>query len=165
MKEKLIEILSNIAKLLEIKGEMFFKYNAYNVVAESLKSSEIDIELMVVEGRLSEIAGIGKALDTKISEYVLNGKMDFYEKLIAEYPESLLDMLKIEGLGAKKVKQIFAELNISDIDKLESACLKGELAKLKGFSDNYQSKILDSIAKIRNNPDYKLKNIDFKDIL
>jgi DNA polymerase (family X) len=164
MKDKVIEILNNIAKLLEIKGEMFFKYNAYVAAADKLKSLDIDIESMARENKLSEIDGIGKALDTKISEFVLTGKMSYYEKLTAEYPESLLELLKIDGLGAKKIKQIFSELGIIDIDELESSCINGDVAKLKGFSEVSQTKILESIQHIRSNPNYKVTNIHFRDI-
>jgi|GEM_PF-2969878 len=164
MKEKIIELLNNIAKLLEIKGDMFFKYNAYVIAADRLKSVEADIENMAKENKLSEIEGIGKALDTKISEFVLTGKMSYYEKLTAEYPESLLGLLKIDGLGAKKIKQIYTELGIIDIEGLESSCIKGDVAKLRGFSEVSQTKILDSIQHIRSNPNYKVTNIHFRDI-
>lgn len=164
MKEKIIELLNNIAKLLEIKGDMFFKYNAYVIAADRLKSVEADIENMAKENKLSEIEGIGKALDTKISEFVLTGKMSYYEKLTAEYPESLLELLKIDGLGAKKIKQIYTELGIIDIEGLESSCIKGDVAKLRGFSEVSQTKILDSIQHIRSNPNYKVTNIHFRDI-
>ncbi|MBE2188287.1 MAG: hypothetical protein IAE98_02365 [Candidatus Kapabacteria bacterium] len=164
MKEKIIELLNNIAKLLEIKGDMFFKYNAYVIAADRLKSVEADIENMAKENKLSEIEGIGKALDTKISEFVLTGKMSYYEKLTAEYPESLLELLKIDGLGAKKIKQIYTELGVIDIKGLESSCIKGDVAKLRGFSEVSQTKILDSIQHIRSNPNYKVTNIHFRDI-
>lgn len=164
MKEKIIRILENIALLLQIKGENFFKFSAYSNAAEILRGIDDDIAELVNSGKLSEINGIGKALNEKIGEFVRNGKMTYYENLTLEYPLSLLEFLKIEGLGTKKVKQIFSELKIHTIDELEKVCNSGQLEELKGFSKSGVTKILDSIQIYRNNENYKERKIDFDKI-
>lgn len=164
MKEKIIQILENITLLLQIKGENFFKFSAYSKAADILRALDDDIVELVKNGRLSEINGIGKALNEKISDYVRNGKMTYYENLIIEYPLSLLELLKIDGLGAKKVQQVFNELNVKSVEELEKVCNSGQLENLKGFSKSGVGKILESIQIYKNNENYKERKIDFDKI-
>ncbi|MBX3044459.1 MAG: hypothetical protein KIT33_11065 [Candidatus Kapabacteria bacterium] len=164
IKHQIIKILENISLLLQIKGESYFKFSAYSNAAEILKGNDFNIEQLVKEQKLSGINGIGDALNKKITDYILNGKMDYYEKLKAEYPESLLDMLKIEGLGPKKVNQIFSELKLSNIVELEKAANSGELIKLKGFSKKIIETVLNSINQIKQYDNYKERKIDFDKI-
>jgi DNA polymerase (family 10) len=164
MNDKIIQILQYIAKLLEIKGENFFKINAYLNAAERLKSIEDDVAELARLNKLSDIDGIGKAIEAKITEFVNTGKMKFYDELTLEYPLSLIELLKIDGIGAKKVKQLYQVLNITDIEELEKACTEGKVAALKGFSELSQAKILESIRQLKSNPNYKLTNVQFRDI-
>jgi DNA polymerase (family X) len=164
MKENIIQILENIALLLQIKGENFFKFSAYSKGADILRAIDDDIVELVNNGKLSEINGIGKALNEKISDYVRTGKMTYYENLIADYPLTLLELLKIDGLGAKKVQQIYNELKVKSIEELEKVCNSGQLENLKGFSKTGVGKILVSIQIYRNNENYKERKIDFDKI-
>ena len=145
--KKLIEILQNISILLEIKGENPFKSNAYSNAAQVIINQYIDVEKAVKEDTLKNIKGFGKALQSKITEYVETGKMSYYEKLINEIPESILDIVKLPGLGPKKVKVMYNELNITNINELKSACEKNEISSLKGFSSKTEENILNEIKK------------------
>lgn len=164
MKEKIILILENISLLLQIKGESYFKFSSYSNAAEILRNNDYDIELLVKNFELENISGIGKALNEKISDFVLNGKMAYYEKLTSEFPESLLELLKVDGLGPKKVNLIYKELNIKTLDELQSACQSGDIIKLKGFSLATSVNILNSINKILSISNYKDRQIDFANI-
>ncbi|MDT3739524.1 MAG: helix-hairpin-helix domain-containing protein [Candidatus Kapabacteria bacterium] len=164
MNEQIIKILENISKLLEIKGESFFKFSAYSNAAEILRKGDYNIVELVITGKLSEIKGIGKALTEKITDYVMNGNMLYYELLTAEYPESLIELLKIEGFGPKKVFQVFNELNVKTVTELEDVINSGALAKLKGFTSAGVNKIIDSIDAFKSNDSYKERKIDFDQI-
>jgi DNA polymerase (family X) len=164
MKEQIINILENISLLLQIKGESFFKFSSYSKVAEIFRNNDYDIELLVKNGQLTNISGIGNAINEKISDFVLNGRMQYYEKITSEVPESLIELLKVDGLGPKKVFQLYKELNICTLDDLNLACQSGEVAKLKGFSENLNERILDSIKSIRFVGNYKDRKIDFDKI-
>jgi DNA polymerase (family X) len=130
----LIKILNNIALMLEIKGENPFKARAYTNAAEIIKTEGLDVRELAQSGTLGEVKGFGEALVGKISDYVNNGKMAYYEKLKGEVPESLLEITGISGIGPKKAKQLWDELGITGIEMLEEACLNGSLSKLKGFT-------------------------------
>jgi DNA polymerase (family 10) len=142
---KLIKILKNIAILLEIKGENQFKFRAYSVVADTLEEEQIDVSEELANGTLSSIKGIGSALTSKITEYLETGTIKFYENLIAEIPESLVEITRISQIGPKRAKLIWDKLGITTIDALQKACENDTLSKLKGFSAKSQELVLNSI--------------------
>lgn len=142
----LVRILNNIAILLDIKGENPFKTRAYSNAAEIITEQCIDVESAVSDGTLAEIKGFGEALQKKITEYVTKGKMSYYENLIKELPESIVDITKISTIGPKKAKQLFDNLGISNLDELEQACIDDKLAHIKGFSAKSQEMILNSVS-------------------
>ena len=87
---EIVEVLQDIAILLELKGENPFKIRAYQKVARSIKGLSVEVEQLVAEDRLKEVPGAGEAITKKITELVATGKLDYYEKLKAELPERKL---------------------------------------------------------------------------
>ncbi len=151
MNDKIIKILKNIALLLEIKGDNPFKSRAYSNAAEIIETQNIDIEKAVRAGSLAEIKGFGKALQEKISDFVHNGRMEYYEKLKEEVPLSLLKIVKLPNIGPKKAGKLFREHGVKTLDDLETMCKSGHLAKLKGFSPKSQEMIFMGIGHIKAN--------------
>lgn len=147
-KKEVCAILEEIAMLLELSGENPFKARSYVNVARELEKSDADIEALVREKRLREIKGVGDALEQKIEELVTTGKLEYHQELRAQYPESLFDLFRIPGLGAKKIKTLHEELKINSLDELEKSC-DGTIAALKGFGEKTEKKILEGIAFAR----------------
>ena len=141
-----IRILRNISILLEIKGENPFKTKAYSYAADYLEDNSIDVNQIVSDGSIKDIKGFGKALQEKISELVLSDKLNFYENLTQELPESLIEITKISGLGPKKTAILYNQLEIKNIDDLESACIENKLIELKGFGAKTQEMIFNSLS-------------------
>ena len=81
------KIFQDIAVLLELKGENLFKIRAYQKVARSIKQLTVEVEQLVNENRLKEIPGVGEAITKKITELINTGRLDYYEKLKAEFPK------------------------------------------------------------------------------
>lgn len=131
--------------MLELKGENPFKARAYTNAAELIEDMALNINEAVKSGTLASINGIGKALEAKLTEYVTTGKIEYYEKLKTEIPESLVEITKIPGIGVKKTIQLWKESGIQNLDMLESACISGEITRLKGFTDKLKEIILVSI--------------------
>ncbi|SET69112.1 DNA polymerase (family 10) [Natronincola peptidivorans] len=148
-KKEISKILEEIGVLLEIKGENPFKTRAYFNGARAIELIKEDINLLVEENRLHEIKGIGKALQEKVIELVRTEKLDFHEELKKEIPEGIFEILKIPGLGPKKIKLLYEKLEITTIGELEYACLENRLIDLKGFGEKTQSKILEGIQDIK----------------
>ncbi len=144
--DEVVRLLNNIADLMDIKGEQFFKTRAYRMAAETLRESEESIEDLVKENRLEELPGIGKAIAKKISTFVTTGSSPYFEKLTEEIPLSLLDLLKIQDVGPKKVGMLYKKLGITTIDELEKAARQHKIRELDGFGVITENKILRGIA-------------------
>ena len=145
-REDAATIFERIALLLELKGENTFKVRAYRTGAEIVESFSGDIMKLATENQLTGIKGLGEALRDKLHEMATTGKLEFYEKLKAEFPDTLFELFDVQGLGPKKVAALHAELGVSSIADLKRACESGEAAKLSGFGGKTVEKILESIA-------------------
>src|SRR5438874_97176 len=97
-KDAIIDTLEAIAQLLELKGELVFKVRAYTNAARAVETFPGDIAAMAREGRLTEISGIGKAIAEKITEMIDTGRMEFFEKLKAEFPPGLFELFELQGV-------------------------------------------------------------------
>ena len=148
-KDQVAEVLVSIGTLLELKGENPFKTRAYQNAARTIEGLSEPLEKLVAEERLSELKGIGEALQQKITELVTTGRLQYYEDLKAATPPGLVAMLDIPGLGPKKIKALHDELGIESVEALEQACKDGKIAGLKGFGDKTQTNILEGINRRR----------------
>jgi DNA polymerase (family 10) len=144
-KEQVAAVLDEIGTLLEIQGENAFRCNAYHNAARAIEQLEVPVEQAVNDGTLTNVRGIGDTLRDKITTLVTTGRLPFYEDLKKKTPAGLFQMLRIQGMGPKKVKALYDQLGIDDIDKLKAACEAGQVAKLKGFGAKTQQKILEGI--------------------
>jgi DNA polymerase (family 10) len=106
-KKEIVEILEEIAVLLEIKGENPFKVRAYQNGARALETTEDELDDLIESGRLDTIRGVGDALAKKVVTLYQTGSLDYYDNLKASVPAGLLEMLEIPGLGGKKIKAIY----------------------------------------------------------
>jgi DNA polymerase (family 10) len=149
-KSEITDILEEIAVLLELKGENPFKARAYTNAARVLDQFDGDLAHLVAEKRLGELAGIGDALQLKITELVQTGSLKYYEDLRASVPAGLLELMDIPALGPKKIKVLHEKLGISSVAELEAACQAHKVRDLAGFGAKSEEKILAGIAQGRD---------------
>jgi DNA polymerase (family 10) len=145
---ELADTFTLIADLSEIKGEIIYKTLAYRKAAESLASLGRDVNEYWKEGKLRDIPGVGQAIAEKIDELLSTGKLKFLEKLKKEVPPSLAEMLKVPGLGPKKVALIYKELGIKNLAQLEKAARKGKLRDLPGMGAKSEAQIIAGIESL-----------------
>jgi DNA polymerase (family X) len=138
--------LDEIGTLLALQGENDFKVRAYANAARTVTQLPGDIKAMVDDGSIADVRGLGEALVEKISTLVRTGSLPYLVELRAAVPPGLVEMLRIPGLGPKKVKLLHDELGIDSIVKLKDACIAKKVAALKGMGDKTQAKILEGIA-------------------
>lgn len=146
-------IFYDIADILEIKGENFFKIRAYRKAAHTIENLPMDVKELAGESRLQEIEGIGKALEEKIREIINTGTCRYYEELKKDFPRGLVEMLKIPGLGAKKIKVIYDNLGISSIEELEKAARAHKIRELPGMGVKTEQSILKGIKTLKGQGD------------
>ena len=139
------EILEEMATLMELNGEGGFRIRAYTNAARSIESLREPVATLAAEGKLDSVRGIGKGLAGRITGLVETGRLPGLEELKASVPEGLMEMTEIPGLGAKRVRAIYEELGIMDIDALSRACDSGELEAMSGFGRKTADRIVHGI--------------------
>ncbi|TLZ43816.1 MAG: DNA polymerase/3'-5' exonuclease PolX [Methanobacteriota archaeon] len=147
--QEIAEIFNEIADMLDILGEDSFRIISYRRAARQMEALTEDVEDLVRQGRVGSIPGIGAALGDKIEEYVTAGKVGYHQELRAKFPPGVLDMLRVRGIGPKKVKVLWQELGISDIETLRTAAQTHRLRRVKGFGEKTEEKILRSIELLK----------------
>ena len=145
-KNQVAAILDEIGTLLELQGENPFKCIAYHNAARAIEQLDGSLPELISAGKLGEVRSIGEKIRDKIITLVTTGTLPYYDELRAKFPAGVFDMLRVQGLGPKKVKALFEELGVDDLDKLKAACDADKVAKLKGFGAKTQQKILDGIS-------------------
>lgn len=146
-RERMAEVLEEIALLLEIQGENPFKVRAYRQGAEVVESYDGDIVALAVENKLTGIKGLGDALRDKLHELASTGELGFHKNLRAGYPDTFFELFELEGLGPKKIAALHKELGVDSIAALRAACEAGTVAALSGFGAKTQAKILEAVKR------------------
>lgn len=141
-------IFREIADLLELKGENPFKIRAYRSAADTVADSPESVAKMAPDTRAA-LPGFGKDLAKKLSELIESGELAYHRELMAEFPPSILDILRLQGVGPKTVAMLYRELNIGSLEDLESAARAGRLRAVKGMGARKEGLILQSIAEQR----------------
>src|SRR2546421_454052 len=146
-KNQVANILEEVGALLELKeGTNPFEVRAYQNAARAVNSLDGDIEQLTREGKLKSVPGLGSTIIKRIEELVNTGHMALYDELVATTPPIKLEMLRIQGVGPKKINAIYNQLHVNSIAELEQACKEDKVARLPGFGKKTQDKILQGIA-------------------
>ncbi|RMF73197.1 MAG: DNA polymerase/3'-5' exonuclease PolX [Planctomycetota bacterium] len=143
-------VFNEIADLLEIKGESAFRVNSYRRVARSVGELAEDINEVAARGGLAAIPGVGKSSAEKIQELLDTGRVTVREQLAQEVPVSLLELLRIPGMGPKKAALLWKQRGVDSLDALQAAIDAGGLADLKGFGPKSIEKIRKGIEFLRS---------------
>ncbi|HXR07046.1 MAG TPA: DNA polymerase/3'-5' exonuclease PolX [Candidatus Acidoferrum sp.] len=144
-KDQVAQVLTEIATLLELKGENPFKSRAYANAARAIESLGQPLETVFAPQSEARLKGIGESIHEKICELLATGKLAYYEELKNSVPPGLLLMLAIPGLGPKKVKALHDKLGLETLEQLEIACQQDKVAELAGFGEKTQANILAGI--------------------
>jgi DNA polymerase (family 10) len=137
----LAAVFHEIGDLLEIKGELVFKTVAYHRAADAIAHSPVEIARVYRAGSQPRIPGVGKATSDKIAELATTGRLAFLDRLHAEVPASLVEVLAIPGLGPKTVKLLWERLGITTLDGLRTALDSGALRDAKGITEKGEQAI------------------------
>ncbi len=140
------QVFGQIADLLEVKGENAFKIRAYRSAADTLANWPDPIDRLD-ERQLRSIPGIGKDLAARVRELADTGVCAYHQELLAEFPVTILELLRLQGVGPKTVAMLLAELNITSVDELSAAAKGGRLRGLKGMGPKKEALILKAIEE------------------
>jgi DNA polymerase (family X) len=143
-------LLREIGQRMELKGGNPYRAKAYSRAAESLSLTTVPLDRLIKDGRLKEIPGVGEALAAVITQLHETGRHATLEKMREEFPEGVLEMLRIPGLRPERVRKLYDELGIASLSELEEAARADRLKSAKGFGPAFQAKLLQGITMSRS---------------
>lgn len=144
------DIFDEVADLLEIKGDNPFRVRAYRNAARTVAGLSRSVaDLAAEEKGLDGIPGIGKDLAEKIRTIVATKNLPFLENLKKELPEGLSTLMKIRGLGPKKVAVLYKDLQIASVEALKKAVAAGKIRELPGFSVKTEQSLLEELGRTK----------------
>lgn len=155
---RVARILDEMGTMLELRGENPFRVRAYHNAAQALKLIPGDLADRVTDGSLKQVPGIGETMLDKITRMVTTGKLEEYDALRRETPPGLVAMLRVPGLGPKKIKTLHDMLKIESLNDLKTAAEGGAIASLKGFGARTQDNILKGLAFLETAGDRVLQS-------
>ena len=141
-------IFERCADMLQIRGDNIHRILSYRRAAETIRMVPRDLRVISAEGGLTDLSNIGKTIAAKIDEMLETGDLDFYNRLKSEVPEGLVDIMHINGVGPKKAKLFWQQLDITDLEQLRAAAAADQLAGLPGMGKKSQQKIIDGIEAL-----------------
>ncbi len=141
-------ILKEISILRQIRGDNHFKIRAYENGARAIENLADPLESLMDEGDITQIEGIGKSLAKELESLRETGVSSVHQELLVELDPGLLDLMKIQGLGPKRIKTLYDELGISNVDLLKEAAESGKIADVEGLGKKTQEKILAEIERL-----------------
>lgn len=151
-------IFREIADILEIKDENVFRIRAYRQAADRIEGIDRQLYEIFAEdpGAIRNIPGVGRDLAGKIEEMVTTGHLEFYSRLVKEFPPGFLELLNIPTLGPKKLRDLRNILSVKNIHDLEKVCRNGKVAELDGMGEKTQKKLLEGISLVARSEGYML---------
>ena len=153
----LARIFHEIGDMLELKGELVFKTVAYHRAADAIGRSPVDLVSAYRSGRSRGSPGVGKAISDKLAELATTGRLALHERLRAEIPPRLVELLQIPGLGPKTVRQLHEELAIESLDDLRLAAETGRLRTVRGMSARTEALVLEGLTRLADRPPERMR--------
>ncbi len=147
---RIARVLSEMGTLLELKGENPFRCRAYHAAAQALEGLPADLGVMIADGSLKDVSGIGETMHKKIVQLATTGRLAEHEELRRKTPPGLIALLRVPGLGPKKIKLLHEELAIESLADLRREAESGRIAALKGFGVKTEAKIKEGVAYIES---------------
>jgi DNA polymerase (family 10) len=142
------QVFFDIADMLEIKGDDWYRVRAYRRAAEAMAHYPEELTTLWEEDRLEEIPGVGKAIAGKVDEILRTGRLEFYERLKSEIPDGVVSLLGIPGVGPKTANRLYMELGLVSIPDVEVAARQHKLRHLKGLGGKSEERILRGIEML-----------------
>ncbi|MCX6740664.1 MAG: DNA polymerase/3'-5' exonuclease PolX [Candidatus Parcubacteria bacterium] len=151
--QQIAKIFKNISIILELKNDSRFRVLAYERVADVISNLTKDLEDIYKEGgikALEDVPGVGVSIAEKIVELLKTGKLQAYTQLTKEFPEKMLILTEVPGIGPKTAEVLYKKLKIDSIDKLAKAARSGVIEKLSRFKKQSELNILRGIEQFQN---------------
>jgi DNA polymerase (family X) len=135
-----------LGDLYELDGAVIHRVVAYRNAAKAVRDAPMSVSALTREGKVTTLPGIGKTLEEKLNALLDTGTIPAAEKLRAKFPPGLLDLTRLPGLGPKRARKLFDELQIDSLDALREAAEQQKLRGVKGFGPKFEESVLEAFA-------------------
>ncbi|WP_027005136.1 DNA polymerase/3'-5' exonuclease PolX [Conexibacter woesei] len=135
-----------LGDLYELDGAVVHRVVAYRNAAKAVRDAPMSIAALTREGKVTTLPGIGRTLEEKLRALLETGTIPAAEKLRAKFPPGLIDLTRLPGLGPKRARRLFDELNIDSLDALKTAAEGQRLRSVKGFGPKFEESVLEAFA-------------------
>ena len=142
---ELADVLCTIAGYLSLEGESTYRILAYEKAAEVFRRHPLSIADLAASGHLRDLPGVGAAIEGKVLEFLETGDVAALARLRERYPEGLLEVMRVPGIGPKTARRLHDALGIADLAELEQACLEGRISEVPGMGEKTQAKLMRAI--------------------
>ena len=148
--QEVARLLTEIADMLEIKGESVFKIRAYRKAAQTIAGLPEALSALLERGELTTVPGVGTSIAAKVEELLQTGRIAYHEQLLGEFAPGLVTLLRIPEVGPKTALLLYQELGIADMESLEQAAREQKLRGIKGLGAKTEENILRGIERVRS---------------
>jgi DNA polymerase (family 10) len=143
---EIADLFDLLGDLYELDGAVVYRVLAYRRAAKRMRETPESVWRLSEEGRLTELPDIGATIAGKVDDLRTTGSMPALEKLRAKYPDSMSDLVRLPGLGAKSARRLYDELGITNLEQLSKAIDKEQIRGLKGFSARTEERLREQLA-------------------
>jgi DNA polymerase (family X) len=140
--------LDELGDLYELDGAVIHRIVAYRNAAKAVREAPVSITALARQGRATELAGIGAIIQEKVMSLAQTGEIPALVKLRSKFPPGLVEMTRLPGLGPKRARRLFEELQIDSLEALRSAAQEQRIRKLKGFGPKAEESILAALDAV-----------------
>ncbi|HEX6754001.1 MAG TPA: DNA polymerase/3'-5' exonuclease PolX [Solirubrobacterales bacterium] len=140
--------LDELGVLYELDGAVKYRVLAYSTAAKAIRESPVSVADLAAAGRATEVPGVGKTLAEKIDALIETGEIPAAVKLKAKYPPSLIEVTRVQGLGAKTARRLFEELGVATLDDLRKAAEEERIRELKGLGEKVEENVLAGLERL-----------------
>src|SRR3712207_1750891 len=134
-----------LGDLYELDGAIIHRVVAYRNAAKTVRDAPVSVAALTREGRVTELAGIGRTLEEKIVALLETGTIPAAQKLRARFPPGLIELTRLPGLGPKRARKLFDQLGIDSLEALEKAAGEHRLREIRGFGIKFEEAMLEAI--------------------
>ncbi len=149
---EIADALSELGDLYELDGAIVHRVAAYRTAAKAVRDASASVASMALQGRATEIPGIGKTLQEKIVALAETGSIPAAEKLRAKFPAGLVAITRLPGLGPKRARLLYSELGIDSLEALREAAEGERLRAVKGLGPKFEQSVLGAIDRAAAQP-------------
>lgn len=153
---ELAAVFQTIADYLSLDGASVYRTLAYEKAAETFREHPTSVAELALRGGLRRLPGVGEAVGSKVAEYVDTGAIAMLEQLRATYPEGVLDLMRVPGVGPKKAKHLWTALGVDDLHSLRQAAEQGRVRGLPGMGAKTEANLLRALAAAESRSDRHL---------